>query len=73
MVITINLKISIMNENINVRDADDMNDEYDDGEWMERIQQPECHDAYIPIVNHNTAIYAHMYSTLIIKALMQMT
>ena len=56
MVITINLKISIMNENINVRDADDMNDEYDDGEWMERIQQPECHDAFIPIVNHNTTI-----------------
>ena len=33
-----------------VDDADAKDD--DDVEWVERIQQPEGHDASIPIVNH---------------------
>ena len=42
-----------------VEDRDD--NDADEGEWVERIQQPECHDASIPIVNHNTAM--HLLST----------
>ena len=36
----------------------EMNDKNNDEEWMERIQQPECHDASIPIVSSVRSSYS---------------
>ena len=54
-----------------VEDRDD--NDADEGEWVERIQQPECHDASIPIVNHNTAMHPLSTTTLCGNTAMQYT
>ena len=54
-----------------VEDRDD--NDADEGEWVERIQQPECHDASIPIVNHNTAMHLLSTTTLCGNTAMQYT
>ena len=53
MVISIFLKISTMIIKSLTLTINIITFESDDGEWEKRIQQPECHDASMPIVNHD--------------------